>query len=152
MAKLGPMAKIGVVHLTWKRHLQEGLSPHKLTLKQFYLLRQLSRRDFLYPADIADMLYCDRPTATVVIRNINKKGWIRSERDPENGKRKRIFLTDKGREKLASIQNQSADGSSFDPLGCFDKDERKTLDKLLNRLLQHLDTLGETDEPEAGTG
>ena len=54
--KLSIMAKIGVIFLTWRRHLQKDLVPHKITLKQQYILKQLTRKSFLYPSEIAEML------------------------------------------------------------------------------------------------
>ncbi|MFN2285956.1 MAG: hypothetical protein ACK2UQ_16200, partial [Anaerolineae bacterium] len=62
------IARMATSFLTWRRYLQNFLVPYKITLKQAYVLRQLTKREYLYPSDIASMLYCDRPTATVIIR------------------------------------------------------------------------------------
>lgn len=134
------MARIGTIFLTWRRYQQRDILPHKLTLKQLYVLRQLARKDFLYPSQIADMLYCDRPTATVVMGNMAREGWIIREKDPENAKQIRVSLTDKGRDKLLSVDKDTAskESSAFDPLSCFSEDERQQLDILLTKLSEHL--------------
>ncbi len=134
------MARIGTIFLTWRRYQQRDILKHKITLKQLYVLRQLARKDFLYPSQIADMLFCDRPTATVVIGNLAREGWVTRQKDSENAKQVKVSLTDKGREKLQTVDEDAASkvSSAFDPLSCFTEDERKQLDMLLTKLGEHL--------------
>ncbi|HEX2947803.1 MAG TPA: MarR family transcriptional regulator [Clostridia bacterium] len=141
--QLPTMARIGTIFLTWRRYQQRDILSHKITLKQLYVLRQLARKDFLYPSQIADMLYCDRPTATVVIGNMTREGWVTREKDPENAKQIRVSLTEKGRNKLLAIDNDAAsrEGSAFDPLSCFSAEEKNQLDLLLTKLSKHLSKL-----------
>jgi DNA-binding MarR family transcriptional regulator len=148
------MALIGVSHLTWKRHLQAGLQKHRITLKQAYLLRQLTRREALHPAEIAGLLYCDRPTASVIIGNMVRQGWIAKAKDPRDGRQVRIVLTAEGRAKGAALE-ASPEGRKrppFDPLACFTEAERKCLAKLLRRLRRHLAALPSPngEEPRIG--
>jgi DNA-binding MarR family transcriptional regulator len=136
------MGKLGTSFLIWRRWLARGYAKHGLSLKQYYLLRHLDREDYLYPADIADLLFCDRPTATVVIRNMEKAGWAARTRDPDNGKRFRIVLTDRGRSKLeAARSDPQRPENLFDPLSCFSVEERSTFDALLTKLMDHLEEL-----------
>jgi DNA-binding MarR family transcriptional regulator len=138
--QLSIMARIGTIFLTWRRYQQRDILSHKITLKQLYVLRQLARKDFLYPSQIADILFCDRPTATVVIGNMAREGWVTRRKDAENAKQVKVSLTDKGREKLQTVDKDAAskESSAFDPLGCFTEDERKQLDILLTKLSEHL--------------
>ena len=140
VARLGVMGLIGVTHLTWKRHLQAGTRAAGLTLKQCYLLRQLTRKLHLHPARIAEMLFCDRPTASIVIRNMRRKGWIAKERDPQDGRQVRIVITEAGRRKLRAVETspEVRRRSAFNPLACFTKAERRKLECLLRRLRTHL--------------
>lgn len=134
------MAKLGTIFLTWRRYQQRGVLPHKITLKQLYLLRKLVENEFLLPSEIAGLLYCDRPTATVVIRNMAREGWVSRQTDPENARQIRVLITEKGREKLQTVddrQPQDAD-SGFDPLACFSDEEKSQLDYLLNKLRSHM--------------
>jgi DNA-binding MarR family transcriptional regulator len=94
------------------------------------------------PADIADLLFCDRPTATVVIGNLEKAGWVERARDRENGKRVRISLTDHGREKLEEVRaDPERPENRFDPVACFSAEEKAQLDALLTKLAKHLEAL-----------
>jgi DNA-binding MarR family transcriptional regulator len=142
MTSSGLMGKLGTSFLIWRRWLARGYAKHGLSLKQYYLLRHLKREEYLYPADIADLLFCDRPTATVVIRNMEKAGWASRMRDPENGKRFRIVLTARGREKLEAARSDPRRPEKlFDPLSCFSAEEKSTFDALLTKLVGHLEGL-----------
>ena len=137
--KLGAMALIALNHLIWKRYLQRRLSPHGVSLKQYYLLVELCSRGVLYPMQIAELLFCDRPTASVVIRNLVKHGWATREMDPDNARHVRIRLAPEGHKILQQIgpPNETL-VSTQDPLACFTRNEARTLGKLLGRQHEHL--------------
>lgn len=143
-SRLPLMSRLGIAFLTWRRYLQKQIAPRGVTLKQQFVLRQLSRRDYLNPSEIAGMLYCDRPTASVVIDNLEKQGWVRREKDPQNRKFLRISLTPAGMDKLAELDQVGE--PEFDPLACFNVDEKQELERLLKKLNQHLAQIGD-DEP-----
>lgn len=140
--KLPLMSKLGVIFLTWRRSLQKDLVPHKITLKQQYVLKQLSKKDFFYPSQIAEMLFCDRPTATVIIKNMERNDWIKREIDNDNRKQVKIFITEAGRMKLSEMKNSvhSSDSKEFDPLTCLTEDEKNQLDFLMTKVLTYIKT------------
>ncbi len=143
--KLGPMALIGIVHLTWKRRLQGEATRHGITLKHLYVLRQLRRRTALNPSEIADMLFCDRPTATVAINTMQEHGWVRRRPDPENRKHVRVTVTDAGLAKLAEVEDAYRKAAPHpDPMACLRQAERKTLSRLLRRIREYLRQPGMT--------
>jgi len=134
------MNQMGRIYLTWTRKLKQELVPHNITLKQQFLLKQLRKNDFLYPHQIAEMLYCDRPTASVIIRNMAKKNWIEKRRDEDNGKQYKIFITSEGLHKWDSLQGASGvkDMDRFDPLKCLSDEEHAQLEKIISKVLKHL--------------
>jgi DNA-binding MarR family transcriptional regulator len=139
MNKLLIMQRLGVAFLTWRRYLQSHLVPYHITLKQVFVLRQLAKGEFLLPSQIAEMLFCDRPTATVIIKNMEKQGWLAQEQDVQDRRQIRVIITEKGRAKLAEIELPWAQiESSFDPLACFNEQEAAALDQLLVKLNNHL--------------
>ncbi|HYE83432.1 MAG TPA: MarR family transcriptional regulator [Clostridia bacterium] len=148
MSKLLTISKLGIVFLTWKRALQKELVPHKITLKQQYVLSQLVKKEYLYPSSIAGMLFCDRPTATVIIKNMERMKWIKREQDAENARKVRIYITKEGKQKLASLKGASGreDMIRYDPLQCLTEEERNLLDTLLDKVLSHLKTDEEIQE------
>lgn len=133
------MEQLGTVFLTWRRGLQKGYVPHGVTLKQSYVLRQLCSREYLHPAEIAEMLYCDRPTATVILRNMERQGWVTREPDPGNRKRSRIRITPAGRAKHREVlKGTRSSGRRFDPASCFSPEELEQFERSLERLLDHV--------------
>ncbi|QUI21000.1 MarR family transcriptional regulator [Vallitalea pronyensis] len=141
MAKLHLMNKLGRIYLTWTRKLQRELVPHDISLKQQFVLKQLKKKSFLYPFQIAEMLYCDRPTATVIIKNLEKKGWVKRERDPENARQYRISITEDGLIKLESLYGACGpkDMDRFDPLKCLSSEEREQLEQLIMKVFKNMD-------------
>lgn len=144
----GIMARLGMAFLTWRRYLQRSLAPHGITLKQHYVLRQLDQKEYLYPSDIAEMLFCDRPTATVVIDNLTKQGWVRRDRESENRKFVRVSLTPQGRRKLAELA--AVHWGDFDPLAAFSDEELQQFDQLLRKLKQHIDQIDQLADFDPG--
>ena len=112
-------------------------SLYEITLKQAFVLRELMRKEFLYPSEIAEMLYADRPTTTFILRNLERQGWVAREKDLQNRKFVRVKITDAGKEKLTSLEQFVATETLFDPLACFNE-EVKELERLLGKLNQQL--------------
>ncbi len=74
------------------------------------------------------MLFCDRPTASVIIRNMIKLGWVRRDKDPDNAKHVQVKLTPKGKSKIRVIQGEKPEkNSKVKPLESFTNEEIKTL-------------------------
>ncbi|MCP3924101.1 MAG: MarR family transcriptional regulator [Desulfobacterales bacterium] len=133
--KLSIIGRIGYIYLTWSRFLQKQLLPHDITLKQIYLLKQLIKTDYLYPADIADILFCDRPTVSVIIRNLVKKEWIEKQTDLENRKRIRISITLAGAKKLNQVTENGYKGDkTLDLEKVLTIEEISTLENLLSKV------------------
>ncbi|MCR8630708.1 MarR family winged helix-turn-helix transcriptional regulator [Paenibacillus radicis (ex Xue et al. 2023)] len=132
------MSRIGVIFLTWQRYLQKQVVPHQITLKQQYVLRKLVEKTSLNPSQIADMFYCDRPTATVIINNMERQRWVKRSKDPSNRKMVNIAITEEGLKKQASLKQAFQSGEEFDPLSCFSEEEKRQLGTLLNKLSEHL--------------
>lgn len=126
------MSKIGYIFLSWRRHLQKRIQPAGCTLKQHHVLRKLSREGFLTPSQIADELFCDRPTASVIIANLYKYGWIKKEADPDNRRKYRISLTEEGMAKY--IETSQILQTDRNPLKGLSKPEQEQLYTLLQKV------------------
>ena len=140
------MSRLGIVFLTWRRYIASHFAPHGITLKQVFVLRRLTESEYLLPSQIASMLFCDRPTATVVVKNMERQGWVRRERDTADKRQTRVIVTEAGRSKMAALQTEvwTPLVAAVDPLGCFDEGEIEVLNELLGRLVKHVRALSET--------
>ena len=140
--KLSVIGRIDIISLMWKRHLQKQLLPHNITLKQIYLLKHLMRIDFLHPARIAELLFCDRPTASVIIGNLVKKGWVQKNHDPENRKRFRISITLLGAKKVNQVFEAGYEGDkSLDLKTVLTEQEMKNLEGVLVKIQKTIEKM-----------
>lgn len=130
------MELISRAHLTWKRRVARDLAPHGLNPKQVFVLRKLRETGGLAPSEIADLTFADRPTATSMIGTLERAGLVKRRRDPENAKWVLVEITAQGKQKLESVpQNLWRSGrTTFDPEGCFTREERLELLRLLEKL------------------
>lgn len=140
------LSGLGYIFLSWRRYLQKAVVDQGITLKQVALLGELTNRQFLYPAEIAEMLFCDRPTAAVIIKNLEKNGLLRREKDKENGKRQRIIITEAGKRKFRSARKAVMERkNTFSPLGCFSAEKKNDLAALIAVMEKHMETLKASD-------
>ncbi|WPC67173.1 MarR family transcriptional regulator [Rhodoferax ferrireducens] len=127
---------ISEIHLDWKRHVARALAPHGITPKQIFLLRKLKQSATLTPSEVAVLIHGDRPSTTSMLDTLERSSWICRQRDPSNGKRVIITLTDAGMEKLASVPERLWRSGKVpsDPESCLERDEREELTRLLQKM------------------
>ena len=126
-----------VMHM-FKRYRQTHVTAFGVTVPQFNTLMQLDRRGELNPSQIADLLFSDRPTTSVILRNLERQGWVERSRDEQNRKYVVIRITDAGREKLRELgEAEERQAGGFDPLSCFTGEELAQLEAMLDRLILH---------------
>lgn len=135
------MNRVGIIFLTYRRQLQNSLSEFGITLQQYRILKILARKEFLYPSEIADTLFCDRPTATVIIKNLQKKNWVRRERDQNNGKQIMIRITSDGLIKFRETRRVA--DRLFNQGKIFSDRELQQLNKLLMKLQNEIQVNGD---------
>jgi DNA-binding MarR family transcriptional regulator len=137
------MKAIGTASLVWKRYAQKNIHPYGVTVNQYEVLRHLKQRGTLNPSDIAEMLFCDRSTATVVIKNMEKAGWVERQTDTKDLRRFQVTLTPAGLEKYDEIPWDKPEfrKTRFKPTACFSKEEMGQLVSLLAKLNAHLETI-----------
>ena len=143
---VGPvLGMIAEIYLTWERYRQRQILPFGVSLKQYHVLRQLEEVAYLNPSQIAAMLFCDRPTASVIIRNLERDGFVAREHDPDNLRRYRISLTEAGAAKVAEIRDSNLHPPGFDPLAALNAVEVKRLHNLLARVHRHIWVLNDAE-------
>lgn len=139
--------KISWLFLEWRRFLQKRLVPYDITLQQLSLLKQLSKREFLSPNEIADWLHCDRPTASVVIKNLEKKEFVYRQKDENNAKYHRIYLSDKGKSFLQDITS-SLPALTDNPFDVLSSEESDMLYSLLDKCCSRVNDIVNKEQEE----
>ena len=135
------MACLAESFLLWRRYCQLRIKPLGLSLKQSFVLGQLTQSD-LNPSQIADLLFTDRATVSVMLQTMTKRGWIKKEKDPTNRKFVRISITPQGRQKheeLRAYENQLP--KREDPFKGFSRQEKADLHRLAKQLRTRMEEL-----------
>lgn len=92
--------------LAMKRALEERLASSGLTAPQWAVIARLWENDGQPQVSICRSLFFDKPTVTGIITRLEKKGLVKRERDTEDGRVFRVYLTREGRgleEKLIPL-------------------------------------------------
>ena len=135
------LARISRIHLGWKRYVQRRLAAYGVNPKQLHVLRRIAERGSLLPSEVARIVHADRPTVSVLLRTMERAGWIRVAPDPEDGRRRRIVLQPAGRELLRTIPKRcwQQGHTPVDPEACLSESERARLHALLGRMCESLE-------------
>ena len=87
---------------TLSRLFDDALRPVGLTSGQFSLLNALNRPDPPSIAPVARLLAMDRTTLTAALKPLERDGFVLIEKDPADRRNRRLHLTDRGLQVLAS--------------------------------------------------
>jgi DNA-binding MarR family transcriptional regulator len=137
-----------VIHM-FKRYRQTHVTAFGVTIPQF---NELERYGELNPSRIADLLFSDRPTTTVIIKNLERRGWVQRDRDEVNRKYVVIRITATGRDKLRELREaEEKQSGDFEPLACFTEKELSQLEALLDKLILHFRDLPKISGSKGGT-
>jgi DNA-binding MarR family transcriptional regulator len=94
----GIAALVRNTYLEFRRAMHSQLHPRKITTAQWVFLRILWQQDGLTQKELS-ALVGNHPSTTVdAVRVLERHGYVRRERDPEDGRAIRAYLTDAGRE------------------------------------------------------
>lgn len=80
----------------------------QLTQEQFFVLDKLYRRDGQSQTELADADLQDRANLTRMVRELESRGLVARRPDPEDGRRKRVHLTQRGRSTYERFFTQVA--------------------------------------------
>ncbi|OAA84831.1 MarR family winged helix-turn-helix transcriptional regulator [Clostridium ljungdahlii] len=124
--------KIAWLFLEWRRFNKKRLVIYDITIQQMALLNELYKNESLSPNEIADYLHCDRPTASVIIKNLEKKDWIYRKKDEKNAKYHKIIILENGKEVLQKV-NSSVQPLTISPFDVLTSEESDQLFYLLKK-------------------
>jgi len=91
----------GYRHLS--ERLMEQIGMHRAPA---YLLCCLYLQDGVTQSELAEQLSVQGASVTPVLQRMEEAGWVRRERDAEDNRLVRVYLTEKGREQERSIMEQ----------------------------------------------
>ena len=131
--------EIGLTSSALRAAGQKSLKLHGLddiTKEQFSILILLTIKDGLYQTQIANILGKDRPNITRMIDILERKGFIRREKDATNRRILKVFITPKGLEKAETAKPLRDKFSQVQYRGLSDE-EILTLVRLLRKVREN---------------
>jgi len=84
---------------------QRTLKAHNLSLRQFYALQHLRRKDGLSINDLSAHLLCDKSSATRIVEQLKQAGLVTRQQHPKDRRFVSIKLTDSG----CQLQRQTSE-------------------------------------------
>lgn len=122
-----------------RRHFQEAVEPHGLTLQQYNVLRVLrgARGDALPTLDIADRLIERAPGITRLLDRLEQKELVRRVRSEEDRRLVLCSITDAGLNLLAELDDV-VDRADHEAMAGADDADLESLLELLDRVREGL--------------
>ncbi|MGE2721110.1 MarR family winged helix-turn-helix transcriptional regulator [Mycolicibacterium celeriflavum] len=115
-------------HDSWKRAVVEQSG---LPFSRVRILRRLSRRPMTVK-ELANAATIDAPAATVAVNDLEGRGLVVRQVDPENRRCKRVSLTDAGRAMVAKID--AIDDPAPEAMANLDDSELEALHAIIAKL------------------
>jgi len=128
---IGRLMKIG--YLALRREMEELLRPVGLTHAQWSVLAVIRHFPGITPSQLEPILMIERPSVTSLLNGMANKGYIMRKDNPEDGRSKLLYLTEKGR-KLAEETEHFASLVEERVKAALTEEEFATLRKLLIKL------------------
>ena len=130
----------------FQQYRRNHVTAFGMTVPQFNALLQLDRYGELNPSQLARLLFSDRPTVTVIAKNLEKCGWVKRTRSESNRKYVALKITPHGRAKLRELSEaEESQTGNFELLQCYSDSELSQLEDLLDKLILHFRDLPEIE-------
>jgi DNA-binding MarR family transcriptional regulator len=104
-----------------------------VTPEMWLVLSRLYARDGQYQTQIADGTFRDRPNTSRILAGLETRGYVRKEKDGEDMRRVRIYLTDAGKQFVQDIAPVAARTRDTLYAG-LTRDELRVLRRILRRI------------------
>ena len=111
-----------------------------VTADQFVVLSLLAERDGVSQREICSRCYSDPSTIGALVRLMERRGWVRRETDPRDGRARQVHLTDSGRQLQHELWT-AADASFHRDLWAVPRnaEEERVLFDALDRVVKALE-------------
>jgi DNA-binding MarR family transcriptional regulator len=116
-----------------RRNFIALLEPHGFHPREFGLMTVMAKRPGLTQHELASLARVDPSSMVALLDDLERRGIAERRVDPEDRRRRAVYLTDKGREQMQVLQRE-ARKSAKSLLGPLTEEERATLNTLLRKL------------------
>ena len=137
---------ISILYRRGQSDIGKKLEPYNIGKGQFSFLAELLLKDGKSQDELASNFRCDKATAARAIQHLERHGYVERQQDPDDGRIKLVFITDKARE-FQPLLFSILEGWTETLLQGFSADEKKIIFRLLSRSVENA-TKTKIDEGE----
>jgi DNA-binding MarR family transcriptional regulator len=138
---------LGLLVAAVRRRLKQAVlarvAEHGLTSQQFWFLVAIGEQPGISQAELAHRVRADAPTASRLVSAMAERGLLRTELDPADRRRARVFLTLAGERLARDLAPIAREVRSAVVAGMSDA-EVSAVRTGLKRILENLDRLGDS--------
>jgi len=124
---------LSCIHRHSRMYLHHELADTDLGGGSLHFLLILSRKNGLTQQDLTHMLHMDKANTARTVKKLIKNGYVQKQKDPEDHRAVRIFLTDKGEKLLPRIQKVLTHWSEILFRG-LNPDEKQEASRLIKKM------------------
>ena len=137
--KEGPIGRlIKVGYLALRKEMQDLLKPTGLTHSQWSALAILRHYPGIASSELEHILMIERPSVTSLMNGLAKRGLVTRRDDPEDGRYKRLYLTEAGKQ-LADQTRHFAEEVERKVIAAMGESDIAALKSLLIRMVESLE-------------
>lgn len=125
------------IHKYTRRYMSEKLDQYGVGGPTYGFLFYLYHRDGVSEKEITEHMLVDKATTTRAISKLESSGYVRRERDPNDRRSHRVYLTDKAKDLRPKLDQVKKEWVEI-VMGDLDEIERRTLLELLTRIEEDL--------------
>lgn len=129
----GVGSRLREAYRLYMKALQDRLSDENVPIGLWYFLCALWQEDGISQRELSRRVGTVEPTAVGVLAQMERRGWVVRDRDPDDQRRRVVFLTDQGRDLRDRLKPVFEGVEQPEVLGLTDP-ELITLCDLLERL------------------
>ena len=134
---------IAATYRLFRAYLDRELASYGIGAAQLQFLMALYHGDGTNQETLAKLRCVDKATTTRAIAKLEREGLVRRERDPDDGRAYRVFLTEKAR-RLQPEFRRILNGWSNQLLAGFRQLERRRAIRMLNQMFENASAVDRT--------
>jgi DNA-binding MarR family transcriptional regulator len=115
--------------------VNDAIAPHGVTTAQIGLLRQLANEPGLSGAELARRLLITPQGVQLALTVLENRGLVERKQDPQHGRIRQAYLTDRGREVAVAVVADAIEAHS-QVFGVLTAEEQQTLHDLLQKVVE----------------
>lgn len=125
----------------FNRQLEARIRPHGVSIGQWHFLRILWEKQGLSQRELSELVGMREPTTATTIQGMERAGLVRRERDTNDVRRIKVFLTERGAELeseltsyLPEIISMATQGLDFVEVEALNSALGKTAENLIDSM------------------